>query len=178
MHVNEVHRYTNTWEKNVTVYKDNGDTAHHRQSYSMRTNANLTCCLTSLSTANIILCIPKILRKISGVSFPTPKQGKKFIKINVRQHLDFEVQPNSVWHLKTNRHFTTHFLCLSNDSQPPWELGNFERVRKYMIRCVYACNDSGGGYFEYLLWNITWKIRIGNVYCKCIISVLCKILHR
>lgn len=29
--------------------------------------------------------------------------------------------------------------------------GNFEKVGEYKIRCVHACIDSGGGYFENLL---------------------------
>ena len=40
------------------------------------------------------------------------------------------------------------FLCLSNYSQPPWDL---EMVHQFMIRRVHACTDSGGRHFEDLL---------------------------
>ena len=59
-------------------------------------------------------------------------------------------------------------------------LGNFEKVRQSMIGHVYSYIDPRGGYFEPLLWIVTWQtIRIqyllfGNVYCKCIMAVACK----
>lgn len=50
-------------------------------------HVNEVCCLTSLLTANIILDIPKILRKISRVSSQHRNKEKKFITIYVRQQI-------------------------------------------------------------------------------------------
>ena len=52
-----------------------------------------------------------------------------------------------------------------------------------LIRCLHAYINSGGRYFEYLLWIVTWwtvnlsSYYTGNMYCKCDMTVVSKILH-
>jgi hypothetical protein len=56
-------------------------------------------------------------------------------------------------HGTMNLKFINNFVRNSNHSKPPQD---FESEWPSIVRRVHARNDSGGGYFEYLLWIVTW----------------------
>ena len=58
----------------------------------------------------------------------------------------------------------------------------FENVQQFIIMCVHACIHRSGGNIEYLMWTVTGSTIKGphykcqNLYCKCVMLVMSKIL--
>lgn len=145
-------------------------------------------------------CI-KMLGQMSGVTSPHQNKKKKFLLVCAHKHSVCKVQPPCTLILNISKvylwanlkimaysapmenneafHQCSFYACQTICNCP----GAFERVQQPKIRCVHGFTDSGGGYFEHLLWTVTWwtvrtqEYWIGNVHSKCIMSVVRKILQ-
>jgi hypothetical protein len=130
---------------------------------------------------------------------------KTFISLFVRKHLFFELQtPCSSDRIQAFRILSVKTLKLLVYSHPIENEGTlqqcifyacqairnrsvcFEEVWQPIIKSVRASIDSGGGYFEHLLWIVTWymmNIRTQHlpnwerVFFNCVMSGASKILN-